>query len=282
MEEKNSNLFKRHQELYNKYSNINLLTSKNNNEPIKNNGLVILNRIKEDSICFVGLNPSIPNNHMRYPKDKLYDQEEYATFDDDKVHFNSLNENDEGNKSNDLPYFKRLINVAANIDCNWSALDIFSIRCTNMSAIKDALDKDAKKETPLWNLCKGQFELFKEQIQNLENPKAIIVCNAYASKWFFGEELKRKQERDEEKIEWKIENKISGDIFNASAFKMKFENSYDTYVIVDDPFLKPNVTPVFFSGMLSGQRALDMGSLQRLIYHVKWVIDKSSPKQENK
>ena len=267
-------LFKDHKSLFyscpikNDFPSIELNIKGNDNQAnILGNGLVILNRIKKDSICFVGLNPSIPKG--KDPQE-LYDKN--SKFKDDNVHFNSLNENDEGNKSNDLPYFKRLINVAANIDCNWSALDIFSLRCTNMSAIKDALDKDAKKETPLWNLCKGQFESFKKQIQNLENPKAIIVCNAYASKWFFGEELKRKQERDEEKIEWKIKNKISRDIFNKLAFKMKFDDDYGTYVIDDNDCSRLNGTPVFFSGMLSGQRALDMGSLQRLIYHVNYVI----------
>lgn len=274
-------LFKDHKSLFyscpikNGFPSIELNIKGNDNQAnILGNGLVILNRIKKDSICFVGLNPSIPED---MDPSGLYDKIN-VKFDDDKVHYNSLNENDKGNKSNDLQYFKRLQNVAAKIGYNWSALDIFSLRCTNMSAIKDALDKDAKKETPLWNLCKGQFESFKKQIQNLENPKAIIVCNAYASKWFFGEELKRKQERDEEKIEWKIENKISGDIFNDSAFKMKFDDDYGIYVIDDDDCLIPKGTPIFFSGMLSGQRALDMGSLQRLIYHVKWVIDQRSTK----
>jgi hypothetical protein len=274
-------LFKGHQSLFyldpeNKVPrSIELNIKGNDNQTINilENGLVILNRIKNDSICFVGLNPSIPKDKN---PNELYDKN--SEFKDNKVHFNSLNENDEGNKSNDLRYFKRLKNVAENIGCEWSALDIFSIRSTNMSAIKDALDKDANKETQLGKLCKGQFELFKEQIQNLKNPKAIIVCNAYASKWFFGEELKLKQKSDEEKREWKKENKISGDIFNDSAFKMKFEDSYGTYVIVDDPFLKLNGTPVFFSGMLSGTRPLDLGSLQRLIYNVKWVINQRSTK----
>lgn len=292
MKEKISNekLFKDHKSLFyscpkkNDFPSIELNIKGKDNQTINilENGLVILNRIIKDSICFVGLNPSIPNNHIRYPIDKLYDQEKYATFDDENVHFNSLNENDKGNKSINLPYFTRLASVAGSIKPNyeWSALDIFSIRSTNMYAIEHALDKKNKStnEKELWNLCKGQFELFKEQIQKLENPKAIIVCNAYASKWFFGEKLK---EGTGESIDWKQNNKKAGK-FNDSAFKMKFENSYDTYVIDDNKCLIPNGTPVFFSSMLSGTQPLDLGSLQRLIYHVKWVIDKRSPKQTDK
>ncbi len=273
-------LFKDHKSLFyscpikNDFPSIELNIKGNDNQAnILGNGLVILNRIKKDSICFVGLNPSIPED---MDPSGLYDKIN-VKFDDDKVHYNSLNENDKGNKSNDLQYFKRLQNVAAKIGYNWSALDIFSLRCTNMSAIKDALDKDAKKETPLWNLCKGQFESFKKQIQNLKNPKAIIVCNAYASKWFFGEELKN--EDAEGCINWKQDNHNTNK-FNELAFKMKFNEDYGTYVIDDNDCSRLNGTPVFFSGMLSGQRALDMGSLQRLIYHVQWVISKTAKTDE--
>ena len=139
-------LFKDHKSLFyscpikNDFPSIELNIKGNDNQAnILGNGLVILNRIKKDSICFVGLNPSIPED---MDPSGLYDKIN-VKFDDDKVHYNSLNENDKGNKSNDLQYFKRLQNVAAKIGYNWSALDIFSLRCTNMSAIKDALDKDA-------------------------------------------------------------------------------------------------------------------------------------------
>ena len=277
-------LFKGHQSLFyldpeNKVPrSIELNIKGNDNQTINilENGLVILNHINKDSICFVGLNPSIPED--KNPT-TLYDQEKNATFDDENVHFNSLNEKDNGNKSINLPYFTKLASVANSIkpNCNWSALDIFSLRCTNMSAIKDALDKDVNKKTELWNLCTEQFKLFKEQIQNLENPKAIIVCNAYASKWFFGEELK--EEVTGEGIDWKQNNKKTGK-FNDSAFKMKFDDDYGIYVIDDDDCLIPKETPIFFSGMLSGQRALDMGSLQRLIYHVQWVISKTAKTDE--
>jgi len=31
-------------------------------------------------------------------------------------------------------------------------------------------------------------------------------------------------------------------------------------------------TPILFSGMISGQRALDKGSLERLKLHIAWVL----------
>jgi len=84
-----------------------------------------------------------------------------------------------------------------------------------------------------------QFNISKEIIQKLA-PKIIVVGNAYASC------LMRKN------------------------FNCKLDNDIGTYRIKE-----LNNAPIFFSGMFTGQRALDVGSRERLIWHIKYVICKT-------
>jgi hypothetical protein len=55
-------------------------------------------------------------------------------------------------------------------------------------------------------------------------------------------------------------------------FDFEFDENLGTHKIVNNSELE-NV-PVFFTSMLSGQRALDNGSYQRLIWHIKYVLNK--------
>jgi hypothetical protein len=55
-------------------------------------------------------------------------------------------------------------------------------------------------------------------------------------------------------------------------FEFEFRDEFGTNVITNEPILK-NV-PIFFTSMLTGQRALDNGSYERLIWHMKFVLEK--------
>ena len=80
-----------------------------------------------------------------------------------------------------------------------------------------------------------QFNISKEIIKKLA-PKIIVVGNAYASRL--------------------IQDKII----------CKFDNDIGTYRIKEY-----NNVPIFFSGMFTGQRALDIGSRDRLVWHINYV-----------
>lgn len=47
------------------------------------------------------------------------------------------------------------------------------------------------------------------------------------------------------------------------------EQAKPCMLVVNNSFLEG--TPVFFSSMLTGQRALDLGSLERLEWHIRFV-----------
>jgi len=85
-----------------------------------------------------------------------------------------------------------------------------------------------------------QLSISKKIIQKLE-PKIIVVCNAHA--------------RDIIKsyYDWKYD----------------FDEEIGTYRIKEI-----NNVPIFFSGMLTGGRALDVGSRERLKWHIRFVKNK--------
>jgi len=55
-------------------------------------------------------------------------------------------------------------------------------------------------------------------------------------------------------------------------FGFEFDDEIGTYRIIKNDKLKH--TPVFFTSMLTGQRALDLGSYERLIWHILFVLKK--------
>ena len=80
-----------------------------------------------------------------------------------------------------------------------------------------------------------QINISKEIIQKLA-PKIIVVCNAYAR------------------------------CLMQENFNYEFDNEIGTYRIKEC-----NNVPIFFSGMFTGQRALDVGSRERLKWHINFV-----------
>lgn len=88
-----------------------------------------------------------------------------------------------------------------------------------------------------------QLKISKEIIEKAE-PKMIVVINAGASKLF----------HDHFKDTW---------------------SSFDNDLGVDMFELNNKKTPVLFSGMLSGQRALDIGTRNSLKWHIEHILKNS-------
>lgn len=133
-------------------------------------------------------------------------------------------------------YFKKFQDTSKKTKLKWTHLDLLFIRETNQKNI------EAIARTEIgWDFCQKQLEISKQIIQETK-PKIIVVSNAYARRLF--------------------------EIY----FKCSFDNNIGTFRIVENEFL--NNTPVFFTSMLTGQRALDLGSYERLIWHINFVKDK--------
>ncbi len=113
--------------------------------------------------------------------------------------------------------------------------DLLFVRETSQEKVKE-LNKNFK------SFFDNQLIISKEIIQASE-PKIIVVINAGARKLF-------------------------EDLFKGSQCSPPFDESLGVYMYI----IGDKKTPVLFSGMLSGQRALDIGSRESLKWHIRHIL----------
>lgn len=193
--------------------------------------------VEKNSILFIGINPSFGKSK------KVSDIPEKLEFYPKK-----------NDKTKDIPYFEKFKEVTRDSNMGWTHLDLLYIRETNQKVIADMM----KKEKGI-NFINRQLDISFDIIEK-SNPKIIIVTNALAAE-FFGK-MKKVHKNSFTKI-WKG--------FNLD-FKKDFDNEIGTYRIP----LNGKQVPIIFSGMLSGQRALDLGSLERLKWQINMILKKDN------
>lgn len=114
-------------------------------------------------------------------------------------------------------------------------IDLLLVRETNQKHIERMV-----KHNPAYRIfIEAQIELVTEYIIS-HKPKLVVICNAYACRLF--------QEKFSKML--KSMPSIGAEEFTWSKHK----------------------TIVLYSGMLSGQRALDTGSFDRLVWHIKYIL----------
>ena len=118
---------------------------------------------------------------------------------------------------------------------------MFLLRETSQKNLKAHIcEKKCDEIHPILNdFGTRQFDLLLEEIQMIK-PKIILVANALASRIF--------KEKLSSSLSWKEEK--------------------GTYMLN----LNDLTCPIFFSGMLSGQRAMDVFSRERLSWHMEKVV----------
>ena len=138
------------------------------------------------------------------------------------------------------PYFTKPKKLNKEIGISrLSHVDMFSIRSRHQYVVQDIVnDPDSQ------GFVEEQLRLFR-MIVDGASPRAIVVVNALAS------HLIRK-----------------GRAFGAL--------DYDDVLGVAMYKIGEKRVPVFYSGMLSGAHAVDNGSFDRLIWHIKYVLNMQS------
>ena len=137
-------------------------------------------------------------------------------------------------------YFKKFIEISSQAGLNWSHLDLLFLRETNQKEVKSL------EENNLGHIFYDeQLKISKKIIETIK-PKIIVVNNTYA--------------RD----------LLHSQSFTTPKYDFEFDEEIGTERIVNNEIL--NGVPIFFTSMLTGQRALDLGSYKRLIWHIKYVI----------
>jgi hypothetical protein len=125
-------------------------------------------------------------------------------------------------------------------ETNWAAIDLFLDRATDSTLIKNGACTGMK----LTDNAKKQL-LHAKQFVEIASPRLIIVANAYAS------HLLRDELRG---CSYNPLRSLSPKIGKGGAYRLTISE-------------RTNI-PVFFSGMLTGRRSLDIFSRERLFWSV--------------
>ena len=150
--------------------------------------------------------------------------------------FYSLNQQGKNHR-----YFKKFEDIAKHTASNWSHIDLFFYQETAQKSFYEILQNQNGKD-----FLSQQIQISKELMIHIK-PKLIVVANTLARDLML-------KEHD----------------LGVNFFDFKFNEDLGTYQI-SNAELKD--TPIFFTSMLTGQRALDNGSFERLKWHIKNVLN---------
>ena len=221
------------------------LKKKYQSTPFGEYPLLAVEDVPNDGILFVGLNPSIPEKERK-----------------ETMHSEGISLFYSHDKANGHPYFRRFIEVAENItestktEINWGHIDLLYMRVTNQGKIGDLVWGKGKEKGR--EFIEDQLKISKRvltEIIDKANPKVIVVNNSLARE-FLGLEASE----DDKKDVW-------------LGFQFDWDKEIGTYT--------HKGIPVFFTSMLTGQRALDNGSYKRLIWHIEFALKYKSPRQSH-
>lgn len=166
-------------------------------------------------------------------------------------YFFYMNQAGENPGSNIHPYFKKFVDISTRLDIEWSHLDLFFFRETRQRFVNELLKDEVGK-----SFLDEQLQISKEIILSAK-PKIIVVSNT-AARYFM------KQNK----------HQIS------TNFEFRFDPRFGTEIIINNSKLEG--TPIFFTSMLTGQRAIDRGSYNRLVWHLDFVLKQIDKAYESK
>ncbi len=203
---------------------------------------------KKNTILFVGCNPSDSiqrtKNILNKTGEENADYLKYDFYNEDKINQVIKHEVVACQECN---YFKKFIAISKEVtgdENNWDHIDLFYYRKTSQKEFKKVVGfKEDKTKNIYFNeFGENQLKLFFSILKTI-NPKVIVVANSFVSKI--------------------INNRFKDIIVKPSRFE---EEGFDRIIINDKEI------PIFFTSMLTGQRAFDNYSYKRLIWHIKQAI----------
>lgn len=197
---------------------------------------------KKGGLLFVGMNPSFSERGFRTVlKNTEYEDIDPVSF--FKWRHISSNQNlvndcikiENYAYKNYMLFFSRPIEIARKVKLDWQHIDLFLYKETSQNDFKKRL----MNGRTLNQFALDQIVLFEEALLMIE-PQCVIVANA------FGSELLREHIKDD--LLWDEKNGFHW--FTKSGRKI----------------------PIFFSSMISGQRALDRWSYERFVWHIERAV----------
>lgn len=229
--------------IFNKFSNVNSVNNEVLTEIVKRK--FVYSEVEPNKkVLFVGMNPSYDEKSEYKQSYKVQDTvESYPK------------------------YYRKFKDISDRllIGNDWTYTDLFYFRETNQEKIYKLLSEP----DGLIFICE-QLQLTINILEKIK-PEIIVVCNSGARR-FLGLGIENKKGKDE--------NVWMG-------YKFEFNEKYGVDVItgIHQQSLKEIKTtqlcgtPVFFSSILTGQRALDKGSYERLKWHIGEIVKRTKIKE---
>jgi len=197
-----------------------------------------------DSIIFVGMNPSFSSRGWKSLLQRAarpdVDPTSFFQWPSPEDFDEKLAHKLEALAREHYPFFAPHKALAAALSLPWEHIDLFAYRETDQSKAKTLVVAN-ELQVSLTDFGEKQFKLF-EEVLSLAQPKAVVVVNALASQ-----------------------------IYRARR-TVKFDTAAGLY---SDQASTERSFPVFFSGMLTGARALDRFSKDRLFWQVANALGKT-------
>lgn len=215
---------------------------------------VLYQKLNKNALLFVGINPSHPNSlKTRFKKmeESIEDPDEYLKWHSQlSVEKKIIIKKERFYSKSNYRYFTPFKEICEYVDLDWDDegehIDLFVNRTKNQKSLINKLDIDINRNI-LNDFGIEQILVFKQLLKEL-NPRTIVVENALSREIIQNFMLNR-----------------------TTLFKVD-NSAFETYGF-DLIRLGEVKTPIFFTGMLSGQRRLDNGSMRRLKWHIKRSLD---------
>lgn len=139
-------------------------------------------------------------------------------------------------------YFKKFIDISIKTNTNWGHFDLLYIRETNQKSIENLITTNEGLDF-IYSQLMISKKILNQIIENT-NPKIFVVNNTFSRK------LLGKEKVNDRNIWMDLH-------FN-------WDDEIGTYKYKNIPF--------FFTSMLTGQRALDIGSYERLVWQINRIL----------
>jgi hypothetical protein len=189
--------------------------------------------LEKGAILFIGLNPSFSERAWK-GQDAIENPLEFYAHDGTDYCLKRDLAFEKTAREN-YSYFEQFRRIAECSKYKWEHIDLFFVRCTSQKELKAKLSKSSTRFVEM------QLEQSKKLII-ASDPLVIIVANAEASNRYrklFEEELKAS----------------------------RFDDRGYHYTCINQKCI-----PTFFTSMLTGQRALDNGSRERLSWQISQAL----------
>ncbi|MGJ8685751.1 MAG: hypothetical protein ACSHWW_14060 [Nonlabens sp.] len=192
--------------------------------------------IPSNGLVFVGINPSMSEE----VKNRLNKKG------DINCEFYKLTYD----KNTEHRYFKKFFDISEKTGLNWGHLDLLYNRETSQKKVSALLKTERGKEF-IYKQCMIS-KIVIDKLIDERNPRIFIVNNTLARDLLGNYHTTSPLHKSTHWI----------------GYDFVWNEDYGTYVYKNNPF--------FFTSMLTGQRALDNGSYQRLIWHINYVKNKQN------